>query len=327
MTTSAARRLVLAATVLSAACAGSRPEPTLSPARPSGVSVPATLRVRVDGRVRTVRFEDYVAATALSEITPVGESSATVARIYEVQTILARTYALSHLGRHKGEGFDLCDSTHCQLYEPERLKTSRFAAAATSAVSRTAGTVLTFRGIAIEALFHADCGGHTATPTEVWGSAARAYLPSEADNAPGVAHRTWSVTLTRDELKDALEDGEAGRRTSVGRTLRGVLLDGVDDSGRVSTVTVIGDDRLVLRSDDFRALVNRRFGPRAVMSTRFQMTRRGDAYVLNGTGFGHGVGLCQVGALAWARQGRAAGEILQKYFPGARVTAPGGTLP
>jgi stage II sporulation protein D len=318
------RRLALAVTILSAACAGTRPEPAVSPTRPAGIAVPDTLRVRVDGRIRTVRFEDYVAATALSEITPVNESPATVARIYDVQTILARTYALSHLGRHKAEGFDLCDSTHCQLYEPARLKTSRFADAVTSAISRTAGTVLTFRGVAIEALFHADCGGHTATPTEVWGSAARPYLPSASDEAPGVAHRTWSVTLTRDDLKRALD---AGRRTSVGRSVRGVLLDGVDDSGRVSTLTVIGDDRVVLRSDDFRALVNRQFGPRAVMSTRFQMTRRGDSYVLNGTGFGHGVGLCQVGALAWARQGRPAAEILGKYFPGARVSGPGGTLP
>ena len=62
----------------------------------------------------------------------------------------------------RAEGFDLCDGVHCQLYEPGRIRTSRFAAVARAAVERTAGMILAYSNRPAEVLFHADCGGHTA---------------------------------------------------------------------------------------------------------------------------------------------------------------------
>lgn len=285
-------------------------------------AAPGEVRVRVAGKVVTVAVEDYVAATALSEITPVGESPDTVARIYDVQTIVARSYARAHLGRHRAEGFDVCDTTHCQLYEPARLGSSRFADEARRATARTAGRVLTYgAGPAkpIDALFHADCGGHTTSPQQVWGTAGLPYLRAESDEVPTVKHRSWSLTLTRFDLAKALD---AETRTAVGDRVKSVVLEDTDSSGRVSRVTVSGTNRRVtLRSDDFRNVVNKRLGARAMMSTRFRMSRspNGADYVVNGTGFGHGIGLCQVGALARARRGDDAADILAVYFPGARL--------
>lgn len=285
--------------------------------------------MRVAGVIVNVPLEDYVVATALSEMTPVGETPETVARIYDVQTIVARTYALNHLGRHQAEGFDLCDSTHCQVYEPGRVTTSRFAAQARAAAARTAGRVLTYGATAqpIDALFHSDCGGHTTSPEQVWGSAGLPYLRPEPDDVPSVQHREWSLTLTRFDLLKALD---LERRTSVGSQLKSVVLDGTDTSGRVSRVIIAGSAaRVTLRSDDFRNVVNKRLGPRAIMSTRFRMSRasNGADYVLSGTGFGHGIGMCQVGALARARRGDDAADILAVYFPGARLQTVGGKLP
>ena len=94
--------------------------------RPATFAVPDVIRVRTEGRIVDVPIEDYVLGSALSELTPIGADPAAVARIFEVQTVLARTYAVAHLGRHQKDGFDLCDSTHCQLYQPGRIKTSRF---------------------------------------------------------------------------------------------------------------------------------------------------------------------------------------------------------
>lgn len=273
--------------------------------------------MRVAGQIGNVSLEDYVTATAISEITPVGETAETVSRIYDVQTIVARTYALAHLGRHRAEGFDLCDTTHCQVYEPARLATSRFAEEARRATARTAGRVLAYGNAPIDALFHADCGGHTTSPQQVWGTAGFPYLRAEPDDVPALKHRTWSLTLTRFDLLKAL-DSEA--RTSVGKQLKSVVLEDTDTSGRVSRVTVSGSDRRVsLRGDDFRNAVNKRLGARAMMSTRFRMSRaaNGADYILSGSGFGHGIGLCQVGALARARRGAEAPEILATYFPGS----------
>lgn len=290
-------------------------------------AAPRSITIRVAGRVTAVPFEEYVAATALSEFTPVGASAEAVDRIYEVQTIVARTYALAHLGRHRSEGFDLCDSTHCQLYEPSRLGSSRFADAARRAAQRTAGQVLTYDGAPIDALFHADCGGHTSSPEQVWGTAGLPYLRPATDDVPSVQHRTWTLTLTRADLIKAMD---AERRTAIGDQLRSVLLDGTDSSGRVARVTVNGNNaQVVLKSDEFRAIVNRRLGARAMLSTRFRMWRatNGVDYELEGTGFGHGVGLCQMGALARARRGDAVATILATYFPGARLGTMGDKLP
>ena len=96
---------------------GPAPVPPATAAPAASISpMPAAITVKVGDRLVSVAFEDYVAATALSEITPVGESPAAIATIYGVQTIVARTYAVAHLGRHRADGYDLCDGTHCQLY-------------------------------------------------------------------------------------------------------------------------------------------------------------------------------------------------------------------
>ena len=284
---------------------------------PATAAMPRSLKVRVAGRIVTIAFEDYTAGTAVSEISPVGETPQTVERVFDVQTIVARTYALAHLGRHRAEGFDLCDSTHCQLYEPARLATSRFAGDARRSVGRTAGTILTYGNRPIDALFHSDCGGHTATPEQVWGTAPLPYLRSEADLVPSTTHRTWTVTLTREQLRASL-NGDA--RTAVGRRLTTISADHIDDSGRVTDVRATGDRRVDIRGDEFRAMVNRALKTQSVLSTRFTVRAIGPNFVLEGTGNGHGIGLCQVGAMARARQGASTDTILSIYFAGTRLT-------
>src|SRR4029079_5513617 len=141
---------------------------------------PIMLRVQVrEGQalvVRDVALEDYVAATALSEVHPDVADTAVAERMYEVQAVIARTYALTNRGRHAKDGFDLCSTTHCQLYEPTRLTTSRWASAARTASQKTRSEVIWYAEAPARAVFHADCGGHTSGATAVWGGAAPAYL-------------------------------------------------------------------------------------------------------------------------------------------------------
>ena len=149
--------------------------------------------VRTGGRIETVPLEDYVLASALAEVSPVDQPAATVGRIFEVQAVLARTYAAGHIGKHRTEGFDLCDTTHCQLYDPNRLRVSRFASEARDAVRRTAGLVLTYQGQLAEGLYHADCGGYTASAVDVWGGSVpvphRRGRRCAAERASAVADR------------------------------------------------------------------------------------------------------------------------------------------
>jgi stage II sporulation protein D len=275
------------------------------------------IAVRQAGQVVSIRLEDYVLGSVMAEVSPIDQPPDAVERIFEVQAVLARTYAADHLGKHRAEGFDLCDTTHCQLYDPNRLRTSRFAADARGAVRRTAGLVLTYQGHLAEGLYHADCGGYTAAADAVWGGAAVPYLIAAPDDSPPVAHRKWQVSVPVDQLRTLLN---TNTRTEVGRTFDRIEVLTQDAGGHVMRMTVAGEHAHDLRGEEFRSILNQGLGPRAIQSTLFTVTRsRGDV-VFSGAGFGHGVGLCQAGAAARARQGDPVERILAHYFPGVRLT-------
>src|SRR5262245_59554725 len=211
---------------------------------PPPVHVPDDVLVRAAGHVTRVPLEEYVLGSILAEVSPLDNDEATVARIFEVQAVLARSYAAGHLGRHASEGFDLCDGTHCQLYQPGRLRTSRFAAAARAAVDRTAHVVLSFADRPVEALFHADCGGSTSSAGDVWGGRAVPYLLASPDNVPAVSHRAWEITLPPARLREALAKDT---RSAVGRRLDDVGITTRDTGGRAMTIDVRGEFPRTLR--------------------------------------------------------------------------------
>src|SRR5262245_16022332 len=102
--------------VLGSACAAG---PGTAPAflrPPTRLILPEQIKVRTGGRIVSVDLESYVLDTILSEVSPLNESESVISGIFEVQAVVARTYAVSRIGRHRDEGFDLCDSTHCQVY-------------------------------------------------------------------------------------------------------------------------------------------------------------------------------------------------------------------
>jgi stage II sporulation protein D len=297
-----------------AGCAGGPPPPTLPPVV-GPVVLPAELRIRVVDQMVWVPIEEYVIGTALSEVSPVGDTPEDVAGIFRIQAIIARTYAAFHRGRHAHEGFDLCDTTHCQVYQPGRLATSRFSAAARAAVSDTAGQVLVYGQRPAEALFHSDCGGHTAGADVVWGGRVP-YLIGTPDDVPAGTHRPWRFALTLDELLAALNGSQP---TAVGDRLLGVRVATRDASGRAATMELTGDVIRTVRGEQVRAAVNQRHGALAIRSTKFSLAQDGETLHFTGIGWGHGVGLCQLGAAARIRRGEAVRDILGVYYPGARL--------
>lgn len=303
-------RLAVCATGV-AAIAGCAPL-TNEPTAVQQPTLPQTVKIRSNGRILQIPLEDYVAGTVLSEVSPSGESDETVARIFQVQAVIARTYAVFELGRHQAEGFDLCDTTHCQVYDPSRLKTSKFAESARAAVARTAGKILTYRGRAAETLFHADCGGYTDAADAVWGGSTVPYLPASPDEVVPTTHRSWQTVVPAEKLRVALD---ADPRTRVGRRLSDLEIQTRDVSGRAAQIKVDGEFSQTVRGEDLRAVINQSLGERAILSTRFTVRQMPSGYAFSGTGFGHGVGLCQVGAAARARRGDSVDSILAHYFP------------
>src|SRR5262245_47644433 len=178
-------RIVIALVAIAAACSAPVSRAVF---HPSARELPESVRVQFvkDGRtvVASVPLERYVEATILSEFAPAAGDVESVERMYEVQAVISRTYAIANLGRHAADGFDLCSTTHCQLYQPGRLQTARWAPSAAEAVRKTEAAVLWYGSAPASALFHADCGGHTSSDADVWGGIAHPYLAGASDDGP-----------------------------------------------------------------------------------------------------------------------------------------------
>ena len=311
------RALALAAVLLNAGCSDVRPLPIEMPE----ASVPRYVRVKPtsNGPVVRVSLEDYVGAAILSEFAPPSGDPGDIERMLEVQAVIARTYATAHLGRHQREGYDLCSTTHCQLYQPSRLKTSSWAPLADEAVAHTAGMVLWYGTGPASALFHADCGGHTSTAVDIWGGTVRPYLKGAADDgAARSAHTTWRYEAGRAEMTAALN---ASARTRVGKDLREITIAQRDHGGRALLITLKGTREVTVRAEDLRTVLANAFGVKSVRSARFDVSKQGSRFVFTGKGYGHGVGLCQAGAYARLKAGALPEQVLARYYPGTRLIA------
>jgi SpoIID/LytB domain protein len=336
------RACVLLVVAAAAGCSSPSVRVTLPPSL-RAQTIFLTVKVAEQGNtIRRIPLEEYVAGTILSEVAPPfdslrslrpgpsdslrslragtsdslrspGPDEIAIQRMYEVQAIVARTYAMASRGRHAAEGFDLCSTTHCQLYEPSRLQTSRWAASARTATVQTSGMVLWHKQAPVTALFHADCGGHTSTAVNVWGGSARPYITARPDDdVEGVVHSAWRYEVPAADLLRALN---ADARMGVGRRIDTVQVVDRDVSGRADTVAVQGERDRLVRAEDLRARLTRAFGARTIRSTMFTVRRERATFVFEGRGFGHGVGLCQAGAIARLKAGVALRDVLFRYFP------------
>ena len=273
-----------------------------------------TVRIAEQGNaIRRVPLEEYVAGTILSEVAPPAGDEQLVEQMHEVQAVVARTYAMASRGRHSAEGFDVCSTTHCQLYEPSRLQTSRWAGSARTAAARTSGLVLWYKQAPVTALFHADCGGYTSTAVNVWGGTARPYITARADDdIEGVVHTAWRYDVSAADLLRVLN---SDARMGVGRRIDTLQVVDRDVSGRADTVALNGERDRLVRAEDLRARLTRAFGARTIRSTMFTVRRERASFVFEGRGFGHGVGLCQAGAMARLKAGVTLRDVLLRYFP------------
>jgi SpoIID/LytB domain protein len=294
----------------------SRPERGLSPALAIGsqARVPAAadvqLRIGVarpgGGRtVTTVPLETYVARVVAGEAARDSQRAA-----LEALAIAVRTYTLANRGRHRADGFDLCDETHCQVMRAATAATEHAAAA-------TAGRVLMTGGAPASIYYSASCGGRTEIPSAVWpGADDPPYLPSRPDDGCGGAP-VWSAELTAADLLRALR--AAGFR---GAQLHGMRIASRNSSGRVALLRLDGLTPATISGQDLRAAVGRTLGWQFIKSTAFALDRKGDRYRFDGHGSGHGVGLCVIGSTRLAVAGQTSDEILHRYYPGLAIGVP-----
>jgi len=129
-------------------------------------------------------------------------------------------------------------------------------------------------------------------------------------------HARWTDVITRADLMRALQ---SDARTDVGARLDQVIVNKRDETGRAEFITLEGEHRKTVRGWDFKIIVGRVLGWNVLKSSRFDVARAGSNFVFRGSGFGHGLGLCQEGAHVMASRGASYARILEKYFPGTSV--------
>ena len=307
--------LALAAGAFAAGCTTRQPRPTTPDVIHLGGP---TIQVRVNEgtntRIRRIPLEEYVAGSVLAEVSLNRFDPAVAARVAQLQAIVTRTYAVANLDRHAREGFDLCATTHCQLFRPPQKWAPEVARLARAAANATRGLVIMYDHQPIQALFHSDCGGHTSAAGVVWGGPTPPYLGPVADPF-SLRDRPppWRFSIDVERLRDALNQDA---RTRVGGRLDRITIVERDVAMRTAHVVLDGQRAPMVRGEVLRAIVTGRFGARSIRSTRFTVWRDGSQFVFEGTGFGHGVGLCQRGAIARARAGHSPQAIIQHYYPG-----------
>lgn len=289
-----------------------------APTRDTGTPAVSSIVVRLDtGRVTRLALDEYVAGAVAAEAWVRGGSDPDYAeKVFEVQALVARTYAVANLGRHRDEGADVCSTTHCQIYRP-LASAHPWHDAIEEAVHRTSGQVILYGGAPILALFHSNCGGATSAAHDIWGGTPRPYLASVPD--PICAREpaaSWRVSLPRDELVRALDRDP---RTAVGGRLDSIDLLQLDPAGRVMLAGLTGIKSPVVRGEELRAVLMRTFGARSVQGPRFRVRRDGEAFIFEGSGVGHGAGLCQYGAAARLRGGATPTDVIRYYYPGSVI--------
>ncbi|MGN6107449.1 MAG: SpoIID/LytB domain-containing protein [Kofleriaceae bacterium] len=254
----------------------------------------------------------------------------------EAQAIAARTELLQKIGRRNlTDPFLLCSSQQCQVYAGAGKEDPR----TTRAVERTRGQVLLRDGGGlVDVRYSAACGGHSEDNDAIWGGDPDPSLRGRPDAASGGMSRItdanvgafldgggdawcargklakgrfrWTERIGAAELsaRIATELPEIGRLVAIVPKQRGV-------SGRIGTLTLRGDKGSADVSGDLR--IRRLLG--GLKSTLFEVARDGDSFVFRGAGFGHGVGMCQLGAMGMAAAGKTHAQILGHYYRGTHL--------
>lgn len=274
--------------------------------------------------INIVYMEDYLRGVVPPEI---GKRTDTEIEAVKAQAVAARTYALAHLQQYPAEEYDMKSSIMDQIYQGmtvENRLTNR-------SIDATAGQAITFDEQFINAYYHSTCGGMTDDIGSVWDRKETPYLKAVEDSGAcsWSKYYTWREVFTERQLRGRIEQylsSDRGRDMVIGR-ITGVESSERTPGGRVMTLIVkTARDSYRFKKDRIRWVLGRTSNPDLILpSDRFDVVIGRDAsgqlesVTFKGRGYGHGVGLCQCGAIGLARQGWSFEEILKHYFTGVDI--------
>jgi stage II sporulation protein D (peptidoglycan lytic transglycosylase) len=245
--------------------------------------------------INELPLEEYVESVTAAEVGSNWEIEA-----LKAQAVISRTYAVSRMRANGHQRYHITSTVMHQVYKGNHSQVQ-----VSYAVKETAGEILAYRGKPIEALYHSTSGGMTEDPEEVFGKS-YPYLRPVATSCEISPYWVWERKIPIPEIEKAL--GAKGFRlmTIYSRTTTGRVKELAFDSA---------EGRKIIKATEFRKLL----GWSRLPSTNFRLKMNGNSVTFEGKGYGHGVGLCQWGALQMAKDGKDYREILSYFYPGTEI--------
>ena len=245
--------------------------------------------------------EEYLRGVVPNEMSPSFHAEA-----LKAQTVAARSYTLKNRDRHKSEGYDLCTTNHCQYFAGvDSAKTTT-----DEIIKNTRGEVLLRNGRIVDTNFHTDSGGMTENVAEVWGSHSphlQAVAELEKNTYP------WTKEFSVEDFSNKI--GGIGNLKKINLSPLKVGKSAADrsTSGRVKTAQFVGSNKtLQLTGNELRSKFS-------LPSTLFDIKLSSGKIIFEGYGYGHGVGMSQNGANAFAKSGWNYEKILLHYYQGTKL--------
>ncbi|MBW6514558.1 MAG: SpoIID/LytB domain-containing protein [Candidatus Syntrophosphaera sp.] len=295
----------------------------------------------INGKMVLTHFlplEEYIAGVIQNEI-----GSTAPLEALKTQAVAARTHAVSLLlyNRHKNDGYDLCNSTHCQVYKGEHLLNESIL----EAVSATRGEVLLAGDRIADATYHSSCGGKTDSSENIWNGSPLPHLmgvtcieaAESIDLSKENQARRWIETNTSTQGMSSWEKASVSWQKSISRqalarnvglsSISRIVINKRGSSGRITDMSFHGSGTVRLTSE---YKIRQAFGSAKssffYIRGAYSMDKNGGVSItppatvsIKGKGSGHGVGMCQVGTLDRARNGATYRDILSHYYPETRI--------
>lgn len=275
--------------------------------------------------VNCIGMEDYLMSVISSEM----KSSASI-ELLKAHAVISRSWLKARLKDHKAghEHFDVCADDHCQRYQGLTMAVGDDVC---RAIDRTWGQVLEYGGDICDTRYSKCCGGRTEIFSTCWEDVDLPYLQSvedpfcDCENSSILSQvlndydlhtadfHDWTVQYTTDELSELV-------RTRTGIDFGTIVaLEAVErgPSGRIKYLRITGTLREEIIGKELA--IRKTLSSSHLKSSAFEIEKSPDGFVLKGRGWGHGVGLCQIGAAAMAAQGYDYRQILSHYYVGAEI--------
>lgn len=274
--------------------------------------------------VNRVSIEDYLKGVVPAEIGYLDEK---LIEAVKAQAVAARTYAISHIGKNRDMGYDVECTVSDQVYKG----VSAEYALASRAVEETRGIVAFFEDIPIDAKYHSTCGGYTSDNENEWQGSPAGYLRAEDDTYGCLfsrkaycgksKHSQWSHSFKKDDFMSMIETNASKIMKIEGRVNR-VGIAKKDRHGRVIALALYTNTgkTYTVKGLNIRKLFSVPEAPGGFLRSRyFRIDEKRGMIVIEGKGFGHGVGMCQYGAMGMAEKGNKYQKILKHYYRGIRL--------